>query len=265
MKKLFIILLVCNLIAQQAQAQFKPGDIGYSITMQQPYAKMHVLTQLQTIVDEFSYSTPYAQSTFTEKGWLSETIYIQDSSLSDDERSPELKDIYYYHTDGRIRSVELSGYDLYAIQYGFEYDKKEKLIASVIASAEAREYTYVYDKAGNIIKRNGKAARWVYADENDTEGKLEMVAIETNDYTWDKKGNLLTDTYNYSGEWTNSLHYSYNDKQQLILAEMYYDNTVDAKPAFSIEYSYDANGLLTSTVTKEEGFLLTNLFTYTYK
>jgi len=253
------------LIAIIAQAQFKPSDVGYKIEMQHPYEKMKVVTSLQTILDMDGYTTPHTLGTFTEQGWITATVYLQDSTLADDERSPEMKDTYNCFSDGRILAISMEGYDIYSIAYGFEYDKKEKLIASVIASAAAREYTYVYDKADNIIKRNGKGTRWVYADENDTEGKLVMVDLEVNDYKWDKSGNLLSDTFLYTGEWTTQAKYSYNDKHQLIGTAIYYENNVDAQPAFTIEYSYDNNGFLISTITKEDGFTLTNLFTYTYK
>ena len=88
------------LITIHAQAQFKPGDVGYKIEMQHPYEKMKVVTSLQTILDMDGYTTPHTLSLFTEQGWIAATVYLQDSTLSDDERSPEMKDTYNYFLMG---------------------------------------------------------------------------------------------------------------------------------------------------------------------
>ncbi len=260
---LHTILLM--LITVSLSAQFKPGDIGYFPAMMEPYARMHVTTQVETKTDPSGWSTPYTQSTFNESGWLTEVLYLQDSSLSEEERSPDMVDAFYYHADGRIRMIEMTGYDILPIQYGFEYDKKNRLTASVIASAEAREYTYVLNKKEQVTQRFGKGARWVYADEQDTEGKLQMVPLDVTDYNWNADGLLASEDYSYMGEWQHRIVYGYTPSGQLQSLQMYYDQGETAVPVFTTTYVYDANGLLQTATTQEGADAFVSTFTYAFK
>lgn len=246
-------------------AQFRPGDIGYVTSMAAPFAQMQVLSQVETKVDAWGWSTPYAQNTYNAQGMLIETLFLQDSSLSSEERSPDMIDVYNYHADGRIRLIEMFGYDLLPINIGFEYSKKGKLTASVVASAEAREYTYVLNKKDQVIQRNGQGAMWVYADEADTEGKLQMVPLDTTTYSWNAEGFLASETYRYLGEWQHRIEYTYTGAGQLSSFSMFTDNSAEAIPVFTIDYTYDANGLLMQATTTEGTDKFISNFTYTYR
>ena len=259
-----LFILCCLMSALSLNAQFLPGEMGYTPTQQQPFAEMHVKTMLSTMIDADGWTVPYAMHFYNTNGWLEETRYLQDSTLAEEERSPDMIDYYTYYPDGRIHFIEMEGYDALPIKYGFEYDKKNRLTALIIASAEAREFTYTYDKNNLPVRRNGKMARWVYKDENDTEGKLEMVSVEQTDYNWDDNGRLVGQTLWYMNEWTNRTAYQYNDKGQLTSSAVYYDNSDVAIPAFITTYFYYENGLPEKIKILEDGFEVTYMYTYTY-
>lgn len=263
MKKMHIPLLFL-LAHQTLMAQFFPGDVGYLPEMRIPYATMHVKTQTQTLVEDDSSLVVNYINTFDTTGLLLETKFPQAADGGEEEWIEEFKNLYTYFPDGRIRVIELDGYDSEPIVMGFEYDKKNRLEASVIASAEAREYTYTLDKSGRVIERRGKGARWVYADEMDTEGTLTMVDLEFTEYQWDDKGRLIGETYWYMNEWANRVSYAYNAQGLLQTTLMYYDNSDAAPAAYSIEYTYDANGLPTSSQMREDGIEVNYIYTYTY-
>lgn len=263
MKRL-AILLPALITSFCALAQFNPGDIGYPLNAEKIMREAHVKTQTLTLVDQENYSTEMSTSYYDKDGFLLSTNYAVDTTIDPEYREPAMSDIYNYYPDGSIRTIVLQGYDMVDITYGFEYDRKGKLTASVIASAEAREYTYSYNDKGQIAHRYGKGARFVYENEEDTEGKLEMIDLEQTDYVWDDKGNLVEETFYYLKEWTQRTVYQYNDAGQLTRMEVYYENGPTATPAFNTVYQYNDKGLLTESVTTETDFTLRSVYTYTY-
>lgn len=260
-KILFLYILFSSTLLQ---AQFKPGDIGYKSNETKIYKTQKVKTQKQTVVDAEGYSSDLQVNYYDQNGMLTKIAYDQDTTMPVEERGPEMKDEYTYFPDGRIKQIILYGYDLVDITHNFEYDKKGRLTESKYASAEARVYRYTYDNAGNIIKRIGKAAFFETDDEGNATGDMVMVDYDSSSYTWDDKSNLLSEVFYMGGELYYQINYTYNDNNTLNGYKVYYDITPDAQASFTVVFKYDKNGLPEQMITEEEGFRLTNYFSYTF-
>ena len=260
----FILLLSGILINGSIFGQFKPGDIGFNSAEFDIYKKNKVKTQTQIMRDEDSITTTVSVSEFTEDGWLIRTTFDNGEPAYDDEPIDTMMDEYTYFPDGRIRIITMFGYDLYPMTHGFEYNKKDKLIASIFASAEARENSYEYDKEGNIIKRIGKSARFEVDAEGNSLDKMVMVETDITTYNWDAKKRLSEELFSMNGEFYNRMVYTYNDKNQLARMKVYYDTAEDATPVFITTYFYHENGLLKNMITMEDGFSVEHYFEYTF-
>ncbi len=261
-KRCFTFLLTGILINVSIFGQFMPGDIGFQSKEFEIFKKNKVKTQTQFMMDEDSITTRVSVSEFTENGWLFRNTFDNGERGYEEETIDTMKDEYTYFPDGRIRIITMYGYDLYPMTYGFEYDKKNKLNAAIFASAEAREYSYAYDKSGNIIKRIGKSARFEVDAEGNFLDKMVMVETDYSTYTWDAKNRLAEESFNMNEEFYNKMFYAYNDKDQLIEMRVYYDTATDAIPAFSTKYYYLDNGLPKNTITVEDGFRVEYYFEY---
>ena len=245
-------------------AQFKPGDIGYNVNSEIIFKNAHVSSQIATVVESADMSFVVNYNYYNSNGQLDSTVYPPDYNVDQDEQFPQMKDIYTYLPDGKISMITMKGYDMFDINYGFEYNKKGKLITSLVASAEAREYTYTYDNKGRISERNGKGARFVYENDEDTDGKLVMIDIERSTYTWNPNGDLSEVNFYYMNEWMQRTVYSYNEDHQVTRMDVYNDNGPDANPSFYISYQYNNQGLLTESTTVESDYTGKTTYAYTY-
>jgi len=272
MKNYAYILLVPQLfVITIAHAQFKPGDVGFNGKTYEIYKNAGVKTQtIQFIDTSFGGSqTVVSISEFTEAGWEYRTNYPTETELTEDEIAAgwtnTITDEYTYHPDGRIRIITLSGYDLVDIIFGFEYDNKNRLINSSVAAAEARQYTYEYDKEGNISSRSGKANMFQYDDEGNLMDEMAWVDYEHTIYTWNKKHELISETFNMRGEFYNKTDYVYNGKGQLTSYDVYYDTTPGEKPSYTTYLTYNNKGLISKMVREGEGMRMEYLYEYTYR
>ena len=103
--------------------------------------------------------------------------------------------------------------------------------------------TYTYDASGNILTE-------VYDSSHDE-------YTERNTYTYDTNGNILTNLYE-SGQYADLTTYTYNANGEILIEE----NSRYGTDYYS--YTYDENGnILTKTITNEEdGFSYVESFTY---
>ena len=259
-----VLLLSVILINVPVFGQFRPGEIGFNSGEFDIYKKNKVKTQTQIMRDEDSITTRVSVSEFTEDGWLIRTTFDNGEPAYDEEPIDTMMDEFTYFPDGRIRIITMFGYDMFPIEIGYEYDKKKKLINSIVASAEAREYSYTYNDKDEIIQRIGKSARWEVDAEGNSTDKLVFVESDKNDYVWDNKGQLTQDTFTMWDEIYNRVNYSYNNKGQLTEMRVYYDTAPDAKPTFITTYFYLENGLPEKSITEEDGFRVEHYYEYTY-
>lgn len=262
--KYVFLLLILFLISTLAQAQFKPGDVGYKPAETKLFKSQKVKTQIQTVVDEEYYVSTLQVNYYNTDGQLTKIAYDQDTSMPAAERGPEMKDEFTYDENGNIKLIVMYGYDLVDLEHGFKYDKKGKLIESNFASAEARSYTYTYDDAGNINQRLGKVAVFELDAEGNSTDKMVMVDYEKSEYTWDANKNLITETFYTGGELYYKIIYTYDASNRVSGYKVFYELGEDAPPAFTVTFTYDKNGLPEQMITEEEGFRLTNYFAYTF-
>lgn len=263
MKYITLACMLC-LSGLNVFAQFKPGDIGYNVNSEIIFKNANVTSQIVTVVESDDVSFVSSYNYYNKNGQLDSTIYPPDYYIGQDEQLVPMKDLYTYLPSGQISMITMQGYDLLDINYGFEYNKKGKLITSIIASAEAREYTYMYDDKGRISGRNGKGARFVYENEEDTEGKLVMIDVERSTYTWNPNGDLSEENFYYMNEWMQRTVYSYNEQHQLIRMDVYNDNSPDAIRSFYVTYQYDDRGLLIESATVESDYTAKTTYAYTF-
>lgn len=259
-----IILTIGLLINVSVFGQFRPGDIGYSSSEKEIYKNNKVKTQTQIMLDEDSITARVSVSEYTEDGWLIRTTFDNGELGYEEEQIDTLKDEYTYFPDGRIRIITMFGYDMFPIEIGYEYDNKKKLINSIVASAEAREYSYTYNKQGQIIERVGKSARWEVDAEGNSTDKLVMVESDKNIYKWDDIGHLIEDTFIMWDEIYNRVNYTYNGKDQLSEMQVFYDTAPGSIPAFKTTFYYSDNGLLKKSITVEDGFRVEHYYEYTF-
>ncbi len=262
--KYVFLLLILILISSLAQAQFKPGDVGYKPAETKLFKSQKVKTQIQTVVDDEYFTSNLQVNYYNTDGQLTKIVYDQDTSMPVEERGPEMKDEFTYDEKGNVKLIRLSGYDLIDLEHGFKYDKKGKLIESNFASAEARSYTYTYDDAGIIIQRLGKVAVFEVDAEGNSTDKMVMVDYEKNEYTWDANNNLISEIFYTGGELYYKIIYTYDASNRVSGYKVYYELAIDAPAAFTVTFTYGQNGLLEQMVTDEEGFRLTNYFAYTF-
>lgn len=262
MKNTIYLLLPALLIySALLNAQFKPGDVGFNSAEFEFYRTAKIKTATQLMIDSAAANTilPVSVSEFTEDGWLFRVTYLDNMEYDD-----TIMDEYTYFPDGRIRIISLIGYDMFPIQYDFEYDNKEKLIASSIIGAEARKYTYEYDKENNITKRSGKTNTFVYDDEGNLMDEMAWVDNEESFYSWNDKHQLITEIFNMHGEFYYKIDYEYNDEGTLKNYKVFYDMEQNAMPSYAVYFYYNENKELDKIIQTEEGSRTEFKFSFTY-
>lgn len=260
-KSNFLILLALIFFTGFVNAQFKPGDVGFNPSEFDIYKKAKVKTQTQLLIDTtWGYTETTASiAEYTTDGWLLRITYTENLEYED-----TIIDEYTYFPDGRIRIISLFGYDLYPIEFGYEYDKKNKLIASNIAAAEARRYTYEYDKSDNIIKRLGKTNMFQYDDEGNLMEGMIWVDNEESTYTWNDKQQLLSELFYMQGEFYYKIIYEYNPNGSLNNYKVFYDTEQTAMPAYASYFYYNEKNLLIKMIMEEEGSRLEYKYVYSF-
>ena len=117
----------------------------------------------------------------------------------------------------------------------FEYDDhgRPTVVGFVMADGTGRKSELTYDKQGNLV---GDARTYLYA--NSSENRTQQT-----DWTLTYTDGLLTRAERPHGDKTYALDFSYNDDEQLILAE-YPHPDEGMGPYFWQSYDYDADGKL---------------------
>ncbi len=266
MKKLMSISAVL-ILSTIAFAQFEPGDIGFDQNKTALLYKTNkIKTQTKLLLDTvYNTEEPVEVNTYTEEGWLLHKIYPGDIIYGDADDSIGIySDEFTYFPDGRIRIITYTGYDLYPIQIGFEYTKKGKLDSCIIASAEARHYGYTYDKKGNIVHAVGMGYVFAYDDNGNFMDEMQLVEMETMDYTWNEKNQLIKEVTKLRGEYSSSIEYTYDEAGNLKSKLLFVDTSSGAQPVDKYFYFYDDKGLLIRLESHEWEENLTYRFEYTY-
>lgn len=263
-KSIFLCIICVISFVAPISAQLRPGNVGFDYSEFNIFKQQKVKTQTQIVLDEDSITTLLSVSEYSPDGWLIRTTFSNGDGYDEEMEMDTMKDEFTYFPDGKIKLIALYGYDLFPITQGFEYDNKNILIKSIIASAEAREYSYTYDKKGNIIERAGKSARFEVDDEGNSLDKMIMVPTDVTTYTWDEKNRLIGEEFNMGDEFYNRMNYVYNDKNQLVEMRVYYDLTLGSEPDYITRYYYLENGLPNKVVTVEGDFKLENYYEYTF-
>lgn len=261
LKSCFLIVLSLLFFTDIVHAQFKPGEVGFNASDFEIYKSSKVKTQTQLLTDTaFEYSeTAISVSEYAPEGWLLRITYLENLEYAD-----TIMDEYTYFPDGRVRIISLIGYDMFPIQFGFEYDKKNKLTASTIAGAEARQYSYAYDQSGNIITRTGKTNMFQYDDEGNLLDGMIWVENERSTYTWNENHQLLSEIFYMDGEFYYKITYEYSSNGLLKNYKVFYDMDQTAMPAYASYFYYNEKNLLTKMVQEEEGSVIEYKYVYSF-
>ncbi|MBC8045411.1 MAG: hypothetical protein H7Y00_01305 [Fimbriimonadaceae bacterium] len=247
-------------------AQFAPDNIGFQYSEFEKYKKLKVKAQIEKVYDA-EITQDYVVSSVTEfakDGKILRTIY--NPELHSEEAMDTVKYIYAYYPNGKILSMEVYGVDMYPLEFGYEYNNKDQLIKSNVASAEARKYSYEYDEKGNIKRSVGLGAFFEYDDVGEPIGDTQWVGMEEFKYTWNEKGLLVAETMMMQGEFYYHAEYFYNEKDQLVKQGYSYDVANQNTFSTDLAFTYDKNGLLIARVFSypdtEEKY--ESIFEYTY-
>ena len=160
--------------------------------------------------------------------------------------------VYEYNSDGSVHKIDGVNSDKTLIVYTYDAngnvihiettDKNERLIEDVTCT-----YTYFTD-TDNIAT----AAETTVTNTYDGEGTLTKSETKTVEYSYDAKGNLLSERTVRGGD-DKTTAYTYNNKG-LMLSE--------TKDGTLIEYTYDVYGYATNIKTIEEGIERNASFSY---
>ncbi len=258
-----IVLIILLLLVASVNAQFLPGDVGFNTNEYALYKKNKVNAVKITVYDSEGYLGGLQTNYYDTEGKLQKVVYdlATDSELS--EQESQMNDVFIYNTESNVSQINMNGYDMMEIQVGFEY-KKGKLEKSFVSGAEAREYSYVYDKSGHIIEKIGNAMSFEVDDEGNSTDKMVMTEVEKSVYTWDKNGNLIDETFYMYGEFFFKTIYNYNKEGMLVSYNRYYDPTNLSTPSFKMVFEFNDKGLPIKSVAEEDGIMLINQYTYTF-
>lgn len=244
-------------------AQFTPDLVGFQPEEFSKNKKRKVKTQTEKIFDTWSESIIVnAISYFSEDGKLMQTIL--NPEIHAEEALDTIKYTYAYNDKHAIQSLTIHGFDIIPIEYGFFY-KKGVLTECIIASAEARKFTYEYDKKGNIIKSIAKGNVFTYDEEGNASDEPEWVTMEETEYTWNEKGQLINERGYYRSEFSYHAIYTYDAAGNLTGERFCYDAERPNEASTIITFIYDENGFLVKRITKEVGSneIFESFFEYT--
>jgi hypothetical protein len=261
---LALICLTVLLSTTEANAQFRPGSVGFDLKSFEPYKQNKVKTQSTFKLDEDSIQTLVSVSDYWDNGWLLRIAYPPEELGYDEEFADTMKDEFTYFPDGRLRIKTLYGYDLYPIELHFSYGKKKKLVKSNVLAAESREYTYEYGKNKKIEIKKGQTGQYEMDADGNFLDKMIMVDIDASKYTWNNKGLLTEEKFYMFDSFYNLIQYDYNDNGQLIKMVVYYDEASDAIPVSTTKFYYHENGLLKNSVSISDEMETRYFYEYTY-
>jgi YD repeat-containing protein len=270
MKIKFLLLLLYSACAIfPLHAQFRPDDVGFNLKEHDLYKKAGIKTRIETMIDTAFGGSSFitAVTEYSEEGWLYRITYnevLEGYDMDEDGVNDTIMDEFTYYPDGRIRIIYMYGYDLYPIQYAFEYDKKNKLINSSIASAEARRYRYEYDKNDRIVRRIGQTYFFEYDDEGNMIDQPIWVDYDSSTYVWNAKDQLISEKFYMMEQVYYRVDYYYNANGLLDHYDIFYDMSEGAEPSYKNSYTYNEKGIIVKMVTEEPGLQIEYRYEYTY-
>lgn len=252
MKNITLIPALTLAFTTISLAQMSPGDVGYNKSNEALYASLRVShihtyqTNPEFGNEEFLYTTSIID---TEGKVIEEKFPSMEAYFSDDDEGygDDSSFIYYaYLPNGAIAQITSLGFDLSAEETYFTYDANGRLQEKIIAAAEARKYTFEFDKNGNIIKANGQMP--VYTDsENGTPiDILKWMDADYYLYKWNEKNQLTEQRFYYRGELYSISQYSY-EGSKLSSIKIFTDEK-SKTPDTVITFSYNTNSTLNKMI-----------------
>jgi hypothetical protein len=237
MKNVFIIVYL--LFAEHAWAQNPKIKEQESLEKERSLRKENKIkskSEFRVEEDEMVGQTLFRQEIYDENGFLVQVIEPQ--------AEDSVRTIYQYNEKGFETMNTIIGLDLVPIQNSTEYDEAGRKTAGASASAEVRNYKFLYDKNDLLIRKEG------YTMGDYETGEWSLVDIDS--FFYDKSGNITEEISYYMGEEVWRERHYYDDKGRLIKTEGLRSENVE----LTEEYTYDEKGLPeTHTSTDSDGTL----------
>lgn len=142
---------------------------------------------------------------------------------------------YKYNAKGLL-TTEMWDYGGEPLHKGYVYDDKERLVQELIASAESRDYNFVYNDKGLLTNKIGKTAYPSVDEKGELTGEVTWSEIDEFRYYYNEKKFLVKEEFYYSKSRTNYTTYQYDKKGRLIKQAQFYD---DGTEYLNYVYEYD--------------------------
>jgi YD repeat-containing protein len=205
------------------------------------YRKTKVKTQTVYRVDESGEKSLLKTSYFDTEGKL-----IKNEDLSGE---GEIIGNYKYKNQ-LLQQQTVTGTNLDDFTIYYEYDKNGQIVRQTMDGAEARIYSFVFNKDGYMMEMNGQST----VPEGDT---LIWQETEKYKYGYDDNGNQTSYIFEMFGEEYFKVTSTYNAENQRINSTDYMYGEV----SFSTTFEYNQEGLLLKEIYTDSG----NYLIYEYE
>jgi len=236
MKQLLFIFLLTVISA--AQAQVTPDMMAYDKGYEEVVRKNGVRISYVVVdsADEIFFPGDTLFTTwYNDKGqWIKDQFRV---SFMED--GPFINEYYYDDEGHMIRTV--SNADMYPMEIGFVYQKGQ-LVTGYSGGAEARRWEFKTEK-GLVTVRLGYSGTMFFEEGNDADtGTVKWELSDKNVYTYNKKGQLISDTPYYYGEESGTTKYYYTKTGRIARVETVFVG--DSEAGMYSEYQYDDHDLM---------------------
>ncbi len=228
------------------------GNFQAELEIQKRYKKAKVLTCKIYEGRGAENPTLLKIDKFDSEGRISNSIYLeQNDEIGGIDTTITL---YKYDDKGRMSGYSIGSGAADELSAGFVYNDKDELTYQGVASAEAREFTFEYEK-NLLMKEIGYGAIPLKGD-----GSPDWTVFETTTYIYNEQRQRVQVQFSFLGSISYTTRLEYDENQNLIHEKQWHGEE-EGEPQKTITYSYNHNGLLIA-IQDTEG--MTNTYEYTY-
>ncbi len=151
---------------------------------------------------------------------------------------------FEYYNDGYLQTQIKTAAAANTLKTSFRYDSLGRYTSIASSGAEYREYEFIYDKKGNLIKKNG----YTYYPKTDKKGNVidsesDRILVDIYEFKYDKQNNLIEEKVKSNGRLLSTTKFKYGkSKQKLNEQIVFLGNKV------KINYLYDDNLKMTGYI-----------------
>ncbi len=151
---------------------------------------------------------------------------------------------YEYHSDGYLKTQMKTAAAANTLITSFNYDSLGRYTTITSSGAEYREYELIYDKKGNLIKKNGYTF-YPKTDKlgNVVESESDRILVDKYEFKYDKQNNLIEERVKSNGRLLSTTKFKYGKSKQKLNEQIaFLGNKV------KINYLYDDNLKMTGYI-----------------